>query len=112
MSQIPTDLIQNILSERQLDGWLLYDFHGQNPIAKRVARFPEDRFATRRWFYFLPAKGEPVGIVAGACPFNFPAMITVSPTWAANRSPSCMPSRDTTWIIYRVGSLSTRAGEK
>jgi Xaa-Pro aminopeptidase len=63
VSQIPTDLIQTILSERQLDGWLLYDFHGQNPISKRVARFPEDRFATRRWFYFLPAKGEPVGIV-------------------------------------------------
>ncbi len=63
MSQIPTDQIQTMLSERQLDGWLLYDFHGQNPISKRVARFPEDRFATRRWFYFVPAKGEPVGIV-------------------------------------------------
>jgi Xaa-Pro aminopeptidase len=63
VSQIPTDLIQKELAERQLDGWLLYDFHGQNPISKRVARFPEDRFATRRWFYFLPARGEPAGVV-------------------------------------------------
>lgn len=63
MSQLPTERIQKLLTELRLDGWLLYDFHGQNPISQRVALFPEDRFATRRWFYFVPAQGEPVGIV-------------------------------------------------
>lgn len=63
MNQLPTERIQKTLAEHHLDGWLLYDFHGQNPIARRVARFPEDRFATRRWFYFLPARGEPIAIV-------------------------------------------------
>lgn len=63
MRQLPTEHIQKILAELHLDGWLLYDFHGQNPISQRVALFPKDRFATRRWFYFIPAKGEPVGIV-------------------------------------------------
>ena len=63
MRQLPTERIQKILTELGLDGWLLYDFHGQNPISRRVALFPEDRFATRRWFYFLPAKGEAIGIV-------------------------------------------------
>jgi len=60
-----TDLaaIQQALAEAGLDGWLLYDFHGQNPVARRVARFPQDRFTTRRWFYFIPAQGEPVGVV-------------------------------------------------
>jgi len=61
--ELPTEHIQKILAELHLDGWLLYDFHGQNPISQRVALFPKDRFATRRWFYFIPAKGEPVGIV-------------------------------------------------
>jgi Xaa-Pro aminopeptidase len=63
VSQFPIEKIQKVLSEYDLDGWLLYDFHGQNPIAGRVARLPEDLFATRRWFYFMPAHGEPVAIV-------------------------------------------------
>lgn len=63
MSKIDTDVVQKVLAENRLDGWLLYDFHGQNPIAKRLAQFPDDRLATRRWFYFLPAEGEPVGVV-------------------------------------------------
>jgi hypothetical protein len=63
VSKIDTDVVQKVLAENRLDGWLLYDFHGQNPIAKRLAQFPDDRLATRRWFYFLPAEGEPVGVV-------------------------------------------------
>jgi len=61
--QLPIERIQKILTELHMDGWLLYDFHGQNPISQRVALFPEDRFATRRWFYFVPAQGEAIGIV-------------------------------------------------
>jgi Xaa-Pro aminopeptidase len=55
--------IQKALQERGLDGWLLYDFRGSNPIARRVIGFDASQIATRRWFYFLPAQGEPVAIL-------------------------------------------------
>jgi Xaa-Pro aminopeptidase len=56
---IPVDTIQSALAEMGLDGWLLYDFRGLNPIAWRVAGFPADAHHTRRWFCLLPAHGEP-----------------------------------------------------
>ncbi len=52
--------IQTTLQALRLDGWLLYDFHGLNPIARRVAGLGADRFATRRWFGLIPAQGEPI----------------------------------------------------
>lgn len=52
--------IQSTLKTLDLDAWLLYDFHGINPIARRVIGLAEDRFATRRWFGLVPATGEPV----------------------------------------------------
>jgi Xaa-Pro aminopeptidase len=52
--------IQSTLKSLELDAWLLYDFHGLNPIARRMIGLGEDRLATRRWFGFLPAAGEPV----------------------------------------------------
>ena len=48
---------------RGLDGWLLYDFRGLNVLARRVLRFPADAHATRRWFYFVPASGQPRKLV-------------------------------------------------
>ena len=58
--------IQEALREEGLAGWLLFDFHGTNPIARSVLRFPEGPTApktTRRWFYFVPARGEPEKLV-------------------------------------------------
>jgi Xaa-Pro dipeptidase len=55
--------IQRALREAALDGWLLYDFRSLNPIARRIVGFDTRQSATRRWFYLLPAKGEPIGIV-------------------------------------------------
>jgi len=52
--------IQLMLKSLDLDAWLLYDFHGINPIARRVIGLGPDRFATRRWFGLVPASGEPV----------------------------------------------------
>ncbi len=52
--------IQAVLRELEIDAWLLYDFHGINPIARRVVGLGPDRFATRRWFGLLPGEGEPV----------------------------------------------------
>ncbi len=43
-------------------GWLFYDFRGLDPISLSILRFREDRMATRRWFYWFPATGEPLRI--------------------------------------------------
>ena len=55
--------VQAALREDGLDGWLLYDFRGLNVLARRVLRFPADAHATRRWFYYVPASGEPRKLV-------------------------------------------------
>jgi len=62
MIDIPA--IQKALFEDQLDGWLLYDFHGSNPIARAIAKMDTiSKLTTRRWYYFIPAKGEPRSLV-------------------------------------------------
>jgi Xaa-Pro aminopeptidase len=55
--------IQQALQDQQLDGWLLYDFRGLNVLARRIVALPEDSMLTRRWFYFIPARGEPHKLV-------------------------------------------------
>ena len=56
--------IQAALLEDDLDGWLLYDFHGSNPIARGVARLDSTgKLTTRRWFYLIPSTGEPRSLV-------------------------------------------------
>ncbi len=53
--------IQNYLGEHELDGWLLSDFHARNTVA--VDLLALKGLVTRRSFYFIPALGEPTGIV-------------------------------------------------
>jgi Xaa-Pro aminopeptidase len=55
--------IQKALAEERIDGWLLYDFRGTNPIARSLIGFDESQIGTRRWFYLIPRAGEPVGIL-------------------------------------------------
>jgi Xaa-Pro aminopeptidase len=57
--------IQNALREESLDGWLLYDFRGINAIATHVTGVGQQggHLATRRWYYLIPATGEPRGLV-------------------------------------------------
>ena len=58
--------IQHALREDGLDGWLLYDFHGSNPIARRVAGLRDTaKLTTRRWYYLVPASGGPRALVHG-----------------------------------------------
>jgi Xaa-Pro dipeptidase len=54
--------IQNDLRAAKLGGWLFYDFRGRDPIAHRVLHLAE-AMRTRRWFYFIPAKGAPRKLV-------------------------------------------------
>jgi Xaa-Pro aminopeptidase len=55
--------IQAALRQFGFDGWLLYDFRGLNVLARRVVGFGDDEFRSRRWFYFVPAQGEPKKLV-------------------------------------------------
>jgi Xaa-Pro aminopeptidase len=57
--------VQAALTADGLDGWLLYDFHGLNPIAADIAGVGRGggHMATRRWYYLIPASGEPRGLV-------------------------------------------------
>jgi len=56
--------IQQALRSERLDGWLLYDFHGSNPIASHLAGLDHGaHMTTRRWYYLIPAKGSPRGLV-------------------------------------------------
>jgi Xaa-Pro dipeptidase len=56
------DALQSALREAGLDGWLFYSFRGSDPIAINVLGLREGH-ATRRWFYYAPAEGEPTRIV-------------------------------------------------
>src|SRR5499427_7972535 len=57
--------VQAALNADGVDAWLLYDFHGLNPIAAEVTGVNRrgGHLATRRWYYLIPATGEPRGLV-------------------------------------------------
>ena len=57
--------VQAALKADGIGAWLLYDFRGLNPIAAEVAGVGRQggHLATRRWYYLIPADGEPRGLV-------------------------------------------------
>ena len=55
--------IQSALRELAIDGWLVCDFRGSNLLGRRVLGFADGDIKSRRWFYFLPASGEPCKLV-------------------------------------------------
>ncbi|MBD0315103.1 MAG: aminopeptidase P family protein [Nitrospiraceae bacterium] len=55
--------IQQVLRDNGLDGWLFYDFRGSDPLAYRVLRLDPARHVTRRWYYWIPASGEPIKLL-------------------------------------------------
>ena len=77
--------IQQTLQDARLDGWLLYDFQNQNPIARRVVRLPEDAILTRRWACFIPAEGSPRWLVhrieVGGLPLTSPLTYISWSSW-------------------------------
>jgi Xaa-Pro aminopeptidase len=52
--------LRDALAAVGADGWLIFDFHGLNPVARRVLRL--GGLNTRRLFVLLPAEGEPVAV--------------------------------------------------
>src|SRR5579859_2000869 len=55
--------IQKELKAARLDGWLFYDHHHRDPIAAHILNLDENAMVTRRWFYFIPTRGEPRKLV-------------------------------------------------
>lgn len=60
LETLDLDRLTRTLRELKLDGWLLFDFHGINPVAKRLLAI--EGLATRRLFVWLPAVGKPVAV--------------------------------------------------
>ena len=57
------DAIQSALRGLKMDAWLFYDHHYRDPIAYRILGLPESALVTRRWYYLIPAEGEPRKLV-------------------------------------------------
>jgi Xaa-Pro dipeptidase len=64
-SQTRFDLsaIQQALRENKIDGWLFYDHHHRDPLAYSILGLDPNAHVTRRWFYLIPAQGEPKKLV-------------------------------------------------
>lgn len=73
--------VQQTLAREGFDGWLLYDFHGSNPIAVNIAGLA-GQHTTRRWYYFIPAKGRPRKLVHAIEPFVLDALPGDKTTYA------------------------------
>src|SRR5262249_33141053 len=57
----PVDRVANIqtaLRKAGLDGWLFYNFRGNDPLARRILLLDDEAIGSRRWFYYIPAEGE------------------------------------------------------
>jgi len=61
--EFPLAAIQQALREFGVSAWLLYDFRGLNVLARRVLQLPDDQMGSRRFFYCIPAEGQPYKLV-------------------------------------------------
>ena len=52
--------IQEALRAEKVDAWFFASFRGSDPIATKVLGLSEAAMVTRRWFYVIPAEGEPL----------------------------------------------------
>lgn len=82
---MPVDVtaVQQALRAQALDGWLWYDFQGSNPIAQKLAGLDGGgHMTTRRWFYLVPASGEPRALVHAIEQHNLDALPGSKTTYA------------------------------
>jgi len=66
--------IQQAVAEASLDGWLFCDFHNRDALAYRILGLDIAKFTSRRWFYLVPAAGEPVRLVSKVEPSRLDAL--------------------------------------
>src|SRR5262245_16193904 len=71
-AMLDVSAVRDALKAEGLDGWLLYDFRGINQIACDVLAVGKQggHLATRRWYYLIPAEGEPRGLVHAIEPYT------------------------------------------
>jgi Xaa-Pro aminopeptidase len=78
--------IQAALREEHLDGWLFFDHHQRDPLAYRILKLNPKAVASRRWYYFIPAHGDPKGLVHAIEPgvlAGLPGDIRMYSSWPA-----------------------------
>src|SRR5271167_4124661 len=63
MASMNLESIQAAIREAGLDGWLFYDHHHRDPIGERILGLDPQAHITRRWYYLIPASGEPRKLV-------------------------------------------------
>jgi Xaa-Pro aminopeptidase len=80
--------IQDAIREEGLDGWLFFDHHHRDPLAYRILNMQHAGLASRRWYYFIPASGEPRALVHAVEPRaldELPGAKHVYSAWATQR---------------------------
>ena len=60
--------IQHALRSQGVDGWLLCDFRNRDYLAYRVLGLNFEKMSSRRWYYYIPARGEPKKLVSAVEP--------------------------------------------
>src|ERR1700722_3130244 len=63
MASMNLESIQAAIREAEVDGWLFYDHHHRDPIGERILGLDPKAHITRRYYYFVPAAGEPRKLV-------------------------------------------------
>jgi Xaa-Pro dipeptidase len=66
--------IQAALRDRSIDAWLFCDHHHRDAIAYRILGLPESLMVSRRWFYLIPAQGDPIKLVHRIEPFHLDSL--------------------------------------
>lgn len=75
--------IQAELRDRCIDAWLFCDHHHRDAISYRILGLPESLMVSRRWFYLIPAQGEPVKLLHRIEPFHLDSLPGKKHTYAA-----------------------------
>ncbi|HWE24639.1 MAG TPA: hypothetical protein VG496_11945, partial [Myxococcales bacterium] len=77
--------IQSALQQQKLDGWLFYDFRGSDAIAYRVLGLDPNGIRTRRWYCFVPARGQPQKLVHAIEPHALDGVAGATATYSSWR---------------------------
>ena len=78
------EFLQQALRDRGISGWLFCDLQHRDPIAYRILDLPKEQFASRRWYYLVPAQGVPVKLVHRIEPRqldNLPGQKNIYSSW-------------------------------
>ena len=100
------EVIQSALRERNIDAWLFYDHHHRDAISYRVLGLPDSLFVTRRWYYVIPANGEPQKLVHRIEAGHLDTRRAQSD--AAKGRLGCFNSAERDWLFNREGVRPTR----